>query len=206
MNSANNGGVFTLANGGDVNKLSIDVSPGKAYVKGFEIDKFISSHVAVDKGTDVEQVESSTVPANYGNYITVDNVVGTWDVNGHDRVELYNLKQNAVANNSYSAQSPRGTKIGEARVRAIEYSSGTKGDANGVYNIYLYDVAMTANNFSNVKSVHFDNSTFDGFADIKGTALVDTEFNKGLFTIGAGAEKVLLATAFCFRLYRSTRS
>ena len=102
LNSANNGGVFTLANGGDVNKLSIDVAPGKAYVKGFEIDKFISTHVAVDKGTDAEQVENSTVPANYGNYITVDNVVGTWDVNGHDRVDLYNLKQNAVANNTFS--------------------------------------------------------------------------------------------------------
>lgn len=191
LNSANNGGVFTLANGGDSNKLSIDVAPGKAYVKGFEIDKFISTHVAVDKGTDAEQVENSTVPANYGNYITVDNVVGTWDVNGHDRVDLYNLKQNAVANNTFSAQAPRGTKIGEARVRAIEYSSGTKGDAGGVYNLYLYDVAMTANNFSNVKSVHFDNSTFDGFADIKGTALVDTEFNKGLFNIGAGATKTI---------------
>jgi len=196
--SGTNQGVYTAANGGDVNKLSADVGPGKAYVKGFEVENHITNHIDVDKGTDYESVEALPIPANYGNYTVVDNVVGTWDLNGHDRVELYDTKMNAIANNSISSLTPRGTKIGEARVRAVEYASGTKGDAAGRYNLYLYDINMTANNFSYVRSVYYNDSTHDGFADTVltgGNAVInDTTFNRSIFAIPANNIKTLRDT------------
>ena len=196
--SGTNQGVYTVANGGDVNKLSADVAPGKAYVKGFELENHVTAHIDIDKGTDYESVEALPIPANYGNYTVVDNVVGTWDLNGHDRVELYDTKMNAIANNSISSLAPRGNKIGEARVRAVEYTSGTKGDAAGRYNLYLYDINMTANNFSYVRSVYYNDSTHDGFADTVLTGgnavLNDTSFNRAIFRIPADNIKTLRDT------------
>jgi hypothetical protein len=200
LNSANNGGVYTSAQGGDANKLSIDVSSGKAYVRGFEIENIVTSHVTIDKGTDVNSPENISIPANYGNYVEVDELVGTWDINGQDKVELYNTAINAISNNSFTAILPstRGTKIGEARVRALQYNSGTKGDSAGKYNMYLYDINMTANNFSNVRSVFYDDGTTDGIADtvlVANTATVkETEFNRSIFNIPASNIKTLRDT------------
>ena len=200
LNAANNGGVYTSANGGDVNKLSIDVSPGKAYVKGFELENLITNHVAIDKGTDVNSPVNISIPANYGNYVEVDELVGTWDINGQDKIDLYNTAVNAISNNSFTAILPstRGTKIGEARVRAVQYNSGTKGDSAGKYNMYLYDINMTANNFSNVRSVFYDDGTTDGIADtvlVANTVNVkETEFNRSIFNIPASNIKTLRDT------------
>lgn len=199
LNSANNGGVYTAANGGDTDKLSVDVSPGKAYVKGFELENLITNHVAVDKGTDVNSVEQISIPANYGNYTPVNEVVGVWDLNGHDRVDLYDTAMNAISNTTLSSVGPVGSKIGEARVRALEYSSGSRGAHDGQYNMYLYDINMTANSFSFVRSIYFDNSTYDAFADTVLTAnsavLSEASFNRALFEIPAENIKTLRDTS-----------
>ena len=201
LNSANNGGVYTSSQGGDVNKLSIDVSPGKAYVKGFEVENIITNHVAIDKGTDVNSPENISIPANYGNYVEVDELVGTWDINGQDKIDLYNAPINAISNNSFTAILPasRGTKIGEARVRALQYNSGTKGDSAGKYNMYLYDINMTANNFSYVRSVFYNDGTTDGIADTVLTAntvtVKETEFNRSIFNIPASNIKTIRDSA-----------
>ena len=201
LNSANNGGVYTSGNGGDVNKLVVDIAPGKAYVNGFENEVLTTSHVTIDKATDVNSVENISIPANYGNYTTVNEVVGTWDVNGHDRVELYNTAVNAISNNSFTTVVPSaiGTKIGEARVRAVEYNSGSKGAASGQLKLYLYDINMTANSFSYVRSIYHNDGTTDGIADTVLTAnnatISETSFNRALFNIPAENIKTLRDTS-----------
>ena len=195
LNSANNGGVYTAANGGDANKITVDVSPGKAYVNGYEIQNISTSHVAVDKGTDYESIESISIPANYGNYVVVDEVVGEWDVMGHDRVDLYDTAQNAISSGTLSATSPSGSKIGEARVRAVVYASGTRGDYSGTYNMHLYDISMSGGAFGAVKSIFFNNGSVDAFADpvlVSGAAvLVETSFNRGVYNIPASNIRTL---------------
>ena len=192
LNSADNGGVYTSGNGGDVNKLSADISPGKAYIRGFEAENLTTKHISIDKGTDVNSVEQISIPANYGNYTVVDNLVGSWDINGHDRVDLYDRKVNAIANNSLTTILPTavgGTKIGEARVRAVQYSSGTRGAANAQYKLYLYDINMTANSYSYVRSIYFNDASADGIADTvlvsNNATLSETEFNRSIFNIPA---------------------
>lgn len=189
LNSANNQGVFTAAEGGNSTKLSVDVAPGKAVVQGYDIENIITNHVAVDKGNDFESIEDASIPANYGNYAVVDEVVGTWDTNGHDRVFIYDAAQNAISNNSFSATTPVGSKIGEARVRAVQYNSGSKGTPSGQYRFHLYDIVMTANSFANARSIYHDNSTFDGFADFVLTAnaatISEPSFNKAVFNVPA---------------------
>ena len=188
LNTANNGGYYTAGQGGDSNKLAITVAPGKAYIKGFETDLVSSRVAAIDKGTDYETVDDLPITMQYGNYIQVNEAVGTWDINGHDRVSFYDTPFNAISNGTFSTSSVTGrTKIGEARVRAFEHSSGEKGDADCVYNMYIYDIAMTANNISAVRGVYFDDSTYDGVADsvvtTGNTVLSETKFNTGVFNI-----------------------
>ena len=45
------------------------------------------------------------------------------------KIDLYDTAQQVITNNACSTASVTGTKIGEARVRSIEFVSGTKGFA-----------------------------------------------------------------------------
>ena len=185
LNTANNGGIFTAPTG-DTNKLAIKVAPGKAYIKGYETELTSSRVAVVDKATDFESVDDIPITVQYGNFVQVDEVSGAFDITGHDVVSLYNTPFNSISNSSFGSSSITGrTKIGEARVRALEHSSGEKGDNDCVYNMFLYDINMTANNISAVRGIYFDNGAFDGVADTVvttgNTVLSDTKFNRGVF-------------------------
>jgi hypothetical protein len=190
LNQSNNQGVFTSGNGGDSTKLVVDVEPGKAYVQGYDIETIVTNHIPINKSTTFESLEGVTVSANYGNYVLVKEVVGPWDVNNHKVVDLYSNATKAVSNNTYSTSSPAGAKIGTARVRNIEYETGTGGAFNSTYKLFLYDIQMTANTFSNVKSVFVNNVSLtqaNSFADIVSspTSLNETDFNKVIFKVPA---------------------
>jgi len=195
LNTANNGGIFTAPTG-DTNKLAIKVAPGKAYIKGYETELTSSRVAVVDKATDFESVDDIPITVQYGNFVQVNEVSGAFDITGHDVVSLYNTPFNSISNSSFGSSSITGrTKIGEARVRALEHSSGEKGDNDCVYNMYLYDINMTANNISAVRGIYFDNGAFDGVADTVvttgNTVLSDTKFNRGVFEIPASNIKTI---------------
>ena len=199
---ANNGGVFPLADNGDINRLVVDVEPGIAYVSGYDINSLITAHVPVDKSLDFESVEAATASANYGNFTRVKEVAGAWRLNDHTRVDLYDTYTRAVSNGTYSTSTPIGTKIGSARVRAVEYDEGTKGSSEAIFNMYLYDIKMTQNTFSEVRSVYIDNTSVsqaNGFADIivnssNNAPLNETQFNRSIFKLPASAIKRLRDT------------
>jgi hypothetical protein len=84
----------------------------------------------------------------------------------------------AVALSSAAAKkdgrgTPVGTKVGTARVRALEWHNGTIGTDAAVYKVMLYDIKMISGyNFTqNVKSIYYNNSaggfTKDFSADIQ---------------------------------------
>ena len=187
LDNESNQGLKTLANGGNTNCLSVDVSPGKAYVKGFEIDTIHSRNIKISKGNDSHQIEDYSIAANYGNYVSATEVCGNWDINGQDEASLFDTAQRAVSNNTLGATAPVGTQIGTARVRAIEHNSGDKGDPSCIFDMYLYDIKMTANTFQDVKSIYFNDGTSKAHADFTQTSgqtqLTDTGFNKALFAL-----------------------
>lgn len=184
LEQANNQGVYSLANGGDSTKLVVDIDPGKAYVGGYDIENLITAHVNTTKSTDFESIEASTVSANYGNYVVVKEVSGAWDVNTHDIVNLHKGFARSVSNTLYSTSAAAGDLLGTARVRALEYVSGTKGDSEARYNMYLYDVKTTANTFSEVRSIRIDNSAgsqANGIADVVVSSANTSSFNENTF-------------------------
>ena len=125
------------------------MSPGKAYVKGFEVDKPSQSLITISKARTTEDAGALAVPFEIGNYYTVNSVFGQPDfgtsssatINPYGIVDLH---ADAKANQADSAVS--GDLIGKGRVRYFNCTSPTV--ASGVHTaasehrIYLFDVRM----------------------------------------------------------------
>ena len=195
LNQSNNQGVFTAANGGNTSQLVVDVSPGTAYVFGYEQEVPGISHVALDKGLDFSDIDEATATTNFGNFVNVKNVVGAFDINSHNTVSLRNEFMNPIANNNFSIQNATGNEIGTARVRALDYVSGSKGSPDGQYKLYLYDVKMSNAAFTEVRSIQAGGTTANAKADVilsSGNAVAsETNFNIGVFELPANAVRRL---------------
>ena len=197
LDTGTNGGVYSAADGGDTNKLVAVIAPGKAYVKGYDHQNIVSSRLDMDKGTDYAGADGSKSLVDYGNYILVDNVVGKWDIDGQARVNLKNDQSNAVSTLAYSTTWPpggaRGTTIGTARVRGIEYYTGTPGAPDATYKLYLTDVSMNSGyNFLQVKAVAYSANT-PGKADVRYASAntQDSIYDRAVFRLPTVATKTL---------------
>lgn len=143
---------------GDPDKLSIDVEPGLAYVKGFEINNLVTQHVLVDKGIDFKFVNNSLVNARTGGFFVVNEIVGLPSINEGVIVKLYDTAQEAVTNSTNVSGSITGNEIGEARVKTVRYNSGDLGTVEGSLQLYLFDINMNEGKIiSDVESVVVEN-------------------------------------------------
>jgi hypothetical protein len=200
LKSGNNSGLFTSAEGGNTFLIAVTADPGKAYVKGYDVDRIVSTNRAADKGIDFQFIDSAKTLADYGHYVIVDNVVGNWDVNQQSVVSLRSAQANPITQGPgfFTTNFP-GSEIGTARVRAIKYYAGTPGLPSGQYKLYLTDVTMKAgNSFKNVQSVCYNGGagTTFGKADILNSTgfsanTVDSSFDRALFKLPSTATRKL---------------
>jgi len=149
-------GIYTAANGGSSTKLAIGLSPGKAYVKGYEIEKLTTSYVDVDKARDFDTQQNFNTRFDIGNFINVTNVYGAPDVGfvsgvseAFANVNLY--KESTSSRGTENAGSGSSiTQIGRAKSKGFEYSSGTASSnifassslTSAVYKHYLFDFVL----------------------------------------------------------------
>ena len=206
--SGNNQGVLLRGSGGvgdGNNELFMTcVEPGKAYVQGYDVELYSTQKVPTEKGIDTVEVNDSSIFIDYGNYLTVDNVCGQWDVHNHGRVSLRDTEHFSAANGTFSTVDFSGASIGTARVRDLQFISGIPGSARAQYRLYLTDIKMTTagKGFNNVKSVAFNAGTgnANGKADILGVTgfsanTSDSAFNRAVFNLPAKAIKTLRDSA-----------
>ena len=135
------------------------ISPGKAYVDGYETELQNTSFVNFDKARTTKNVQNDTIPASLGNYVQVDNVYGQPDISlvgsTVDPFKLVQLYDQQTA----SRGSSSGSQIGFARSRAFEFNSGTQGNVAAIHHHYLFDITLfqtlvvTNNNTLNAKAV-----------------------------------------------------
>lgn len=78
--SSDNNGIYTAAQGGDTNKFIACVDPGKAYVKGYEIETTSSRYIPIDKARDTQIQENNSISAAEGSNYTVKNLLSFPDV------------------------------------------------------------------------------------------------------------------------------
>lgn len=204
LNSANNQGMFTSAQGGNTSWLSVNIEPGKAYVQGYDIETLVTRNVNIRKAIDFQSLEQVKTLADYGNYVIVDNVVGTWDINGQDTVTLRGQQANAISTRAYSLTNYPASSLGTARVRGLNHHSGTPGLPSAQYKMYLTDIKMTGTNasFANVQSIGFSasGSSANGKADIVGSNgynanTTDPSFDRAIWKLPVYATKRLRDTS-----------
>ena len=75
-----NDGVFSEADGGDASKVAIGLSPGKAYVRGFEIETIGQTFVPLDKARTTEFTQNYPTMFSAGNFLQVENTYNTPDI------------------------------------------------------------------------------------------------------------------------------
>jgi hypothetical protein len=161
-------------------KLAIGLEPGKAYVQGYEIEKPATEYVTVQKARDFVSVDNAVIPTTVGNYILVTNLNGAPGINTLKQVTLYNRVTAAVG-----TIPSGGTAVGTARVRFMEYHTGTIGAQDAIYKLGLFDVQMnTGYDFNrDVKSVYHAGSSADAnlnfTADIESTTRTNLTVNGG---------------------------
>jgi len=108
------------------NLTALKISPGKAYVKGYDIEKTSSSIIDVDKPRDTEDIKNVTVPFEMGNLLRVNNVTGLAKV--RETISLY------------SQFGCLGSQIGEARVYSFNLTDSAYSNAETSWDLRLYDI------------------------------------------------------------------
>ena len=188
LNVGGNNGLYTEELGGNEFLLAVGLEAGKAYVRGYEYETRQTEYAITEKGIDTVQKYSVPISSAYGNYVVVTDYKGVLPLDG-SKISLRTDPQNGVSGSQTAVQ---GTEIGTARVRHIEHVSGTVGSATAVYNIYVYDVQMTAGDFADVSGLYYSTSgTNDGYADVVESVLKSSQYNKLLYRMPSRATKTI---------------
>lgn len=197
--SGDDTGVYTSADGGNSDLLVVEVDPFTSYVSGYRNQIIVKTQINLEKGLDTQYVEQTKTQINYGQYVEVKELVGAWDIMESTPVDLYDTPQQVITNLAHSTATVTGNQIGTARVRSVEYVSGTKGTADARYYLYLYEITMNSGkNFADVRAV-YDSATPKRFADIvtttAGAVLQETSFDRMIFPLPYDAIKTIRDTS-----------
>lgn len=186
-----NGVNFGYSNTGNSQLLAVGIEPGVAYVKGYEVNNLVTKWLTTDKGLDYSNVNSQIISSTHGSFVAINEVVGAWTLDEGLEIGLYDTAQNRLSESKWSTTAQSGDQIGTAKIKSIEYASGTPGTPAAVYNLYLMDIRMTGSNtFSNVKSVYYNNASIadigaDVVLSVSNTAtLQETSSNPLLYYVG----------------------
>lgn len=189
-----NFGRYTSTENGDKNKLAVGIEPGVAYVMGYRNEVLNTEWVSINKATTTKEETSVSVTTNYGNYVDAVEVVGPWDPTTYQTVSLRNAKASAINGGEFGLHAAPGSEIGTAKLRFVDYVSGTAGRSDGKYRFYLFDVQMTSGEFSQVQGLYVNNATGpDSHADLVSSSptLQEPSFNRNLYDTGLKAVQQL---------------
>ena len=122
--------------------LTLRVSPGKAYVKGYEVEKISNTRLDINKARSFNTVNAGITTFEVGNFLNITNVYGTPDI-GNITGETTPYKEIGLFTDFTATRgSSSGYQIGVARARSMEYKSGTVGNTDAIFKLFLFDVRM----------------------------------------------------------------
>jgi hypothetical protein len=184
--------------------LSLQVSPGKAYIKGYEVEKNRASFIDLRKSRDLTTVNAGQTLFSMGNYTLIDNVYGTPDISSisgettaYKTITLY--PENISTRGSVPALTSSDNTIkpiGQCRARAIEYDSGTVGTTDARFKIYLFDIRMfTYITLSGTPSATLTANFANGGVKITGSTSGATGFVVNNIATTSGTQLVVIKTS-----------
>ena len=166
------------------------VSPGKAYMRGYDIEKISSSNIDVPKARDFNTVNTAVTTYDVGNFLNITNIYGMPDISfisgettPYKQIDLFDTPTATRGNSS-------GTRIGIARARAIEFVSGVGGETTATYKLFLFDFRpFTTLTLSGTPSPTLEASHANGGVQVKG---VSSKASGWVFADGTGTATVIL--------------
>jgi len=148
-----------VSNLGNSSTGILTVGKGKAYAKGYELDKISDENINLPKARDTETVDSYSLEQYYGNFVYVHqaNSLGFLSFQSSANAALANIAKvsfhsSNIANGGASSTTTsfaQNTKIGEAHVRNIEWVRNENGNGGGrdgnIYKLSLFNIRNTSN-------------------------------------------------------------
>lgn len=122
---------------GDEDKLALGIEAGKAYVRGYEIEKTAVTYIPVTKARDFTQATASVLDLPVGNFALVTNVNNLPPVDSFAQITLYN-----AITDSGNRGNPQGIVVGYARPRFIEWHTNLPFGYTAIYKLGLFDIQM----------------------------------------------------------------
>lgn len=100
-----NEGVFAPSAGGDVGKFVVDVTPGKAYIQGFENEKIAHTRIVADKARTNAHIKETNINLrpSYGQYMVVSDIKGPFNIKSSDLIELYDTASDLSGQTEWTA-------------------------------------------------------------------------------------------------------
>lgn len=147
------------------NLLTLQISSGKAYVRGYEIETIETTSIDVNKPRTTDYAQNESVPFTLGKQIEVNNVHGSVPV-GFGTTSLINLYSDRTS----TGGSNSGLKIGVARLydfklKNAEYSNDATKFETSLYDVqtYTYLTLNTATSIAVPAFIQGNNSGASGY-------------------------------------------
>lgn len=113
------------------------LSPGKAYIYGYEYETISDTDIRIPKARTKRDIVDFELNMNYGNYVTVNNMKGVFDTS---TMELFDIHCVPYANVDFTSNTTyQQTKIGTGRIRDLQFFSTDLATDNRSYEFYLFD-------------------------------------------------------------------
>ena len=137
--------------------MTVQVSPGKAYVKGYEIETVSPSFIDINKPRTTAEFDSAVTPMEVGNFARVQKVFGSPDLHSDEEGTSAITPYKTVSlvdkvTSTRGAIASGGTVLGFARVKGFEHESNNLGSSthyltkasvdNAEFKLYLFDIRM----------------------------------------------------------------
>ena len=130
-----NGGKYDYVDGvvgGLAEKFITNISPGKAYVNGYESEIFSTRELVVDKARTVDHIKTTTanLTPSFGQYIQVTDLAGLPSFSTQETITFYDNVSG-------------GTIIGTASALGIDYIQAAGADeTSAIYNLYISNIIL----------------------------------------------------------------
>ena len=193
------------------------LSPGLAYVKGYEIEKISDVRVNAPRATNTNIEQNIGITCNMGNFVIVDEVEGLFNNETLSEVTIYDTAQNSLSDRENASSAPSGSIVGYANVRGMQHFTGTKGLYTAQYALFIFNIRMNSGKSFANDAKSFYQTTAAGYAKADAVlesslaVIKDATLAAAVFPTGFGAIKTLVVngaaasdTTFTFRQITST--
>lgn len=131
----------------DDTKLTLALDPGKAYVKGYEVETIAPTYVDLNKARTTQYANNRTFTVSVGNYLMLQNLQNSLDTSIMETVDLHSVMANAIS--TANANAYASTKVATSRAKQLRYYSST--DINDA-NTDIFQLAIMDTRLANIKT------------------------------------------------------